>query len=271
MRQAPAGRRALALVEVGETARARGELLRLPLGKDRVLARAALAVAEVAGLPALTYRLAGHLRGVTDDDPARAAIPAGRYPIPGWEIPAQKAAAKTGVDVDRALIYAFIRQESKFDSRATSRDGARGLMQILPSTARYIARFGGPSGYRNHHSLYDPAVNLDLGQRYLGYLLAYDAVGRDLFRLATAYNGGPGNLGRWSRETDYGGDPLMFIESLPSRETRLFIERVLTNLWIYRARLGQPAPSLKAIAAGDWPAYVSLDRPSSEIARSAVN
>ena len=54
-------------------------------------------------------------------------------------------------------------------------------------------------------------------------------------------------------------DPLLFIESLPSGETRMFIERVLTNLWIYRARLGQATPSLDALAAGDWPTYMPLD------------
>jgi len=56
-------------------------------------------------------------------------------------------------------------------------------------------------------------------------------------------------------------DPLMFVESLPSRETRLFVERVLANLWIYRSRLGQPLPSLEDVAAGDWPSYTPLDRP----------
>ena len=92
-------------------------------------------------------------------------------------------------------------------------------------------------------------------------------VGSDLFRLTTAYNGGPGNLMKWQRRMDFDNDPLLFIESLPARETRLFIERVLTNFWIYRARLGQPAPSLDATAAGDWPGYAALDGTSQEIAR----
>ena len=54
----------------------------------------------------------------------------------------------------------------------------------------------------------------------------------------------------------------MFIESIPARETRIFIERVLSNLWIYRQRLGQDAPSLDALAAGETPFYKSLDRRS---------
>ena len=85
----------------------------------------------------------------------------------------------------------------------------------------------------------------------------------------TAYNGGPGNLNKWQRKMDYKGDPLLFIESLPSRETRLFIERVLANLWIYRQRLGQPAPSLDGIVSGDWPLYVALDTETHELASNA--
>jgi hypothetical protein len=64
---------------------------------------------------------------------------------------------------------------------------------------------------------------------------------------------------------DYGGDPLLFVESLPTLETRLFVERVLTNLWLYRLRLGQPAPSLHALASGEWPRYEALDRSPPQI------
>src|SRR3546814_9030775 len=74
----------------------------------------------------------------------------------------------------------------------------------------------------------------------VAYLLVHERVQGDLFRLTTAYNGGPGNLGKWERAIQADGDPLLFIEALPSKETRLFIERVLTNLWIYRHRLGPP-------------------------------
>ena len=77
--------------------------------------------------------------------------------------------------------------------------------------------------------------------------------------MAAAWNGGPGNLNKWLSNTDHMDDPLFFIESIPSLETRIFIEKVLANLWIYRDRLGQPTPSLDAIAAGQWPIYKSLD------------
>ena len=105
-----------------------------------------------------------------------------------------------------------------------------------------------------------------MGQLYIAHLLRNDLVRGDLFRLAAAYNGGPGNLNKWQRKMDFKDDPLMFIESLPSRETRLFIERVLTNLWIYRLRLGQDAPSLDGIASGDWPLYQALDVKKPELA-----
>ena len=98
-------------------------------------------------------------------------------------------------------------------------------------------------------------------------LLANHKIDGNLFLLATAWNGGPGNLNKWRRETKHLDDPLFFIESLPSRETRIFIERVLTNLWVYRHRLGQPTPSLEAIAAGEWPVYTALDKATTEVAQ----
>ena len=84
--------------------------------------------------------------------------------------------------------------------------------------------------------------------------------------MATAWNGGPGNLNKWRRNINHMNDPLFFIESIPSRETRIFIEKVLSNLWIYRLRLGQPTPSLDAIAAGQWPVYKSLDNAPTQLA-----
>ena len=81
----------------------------------------------------------------------------------------------------------------------------------------------------------------------------------DLLRLVAAYNAGPGNLNAWERAFEHGDDPLLFIESLPSRETRRFVEQILTNLWLYRNQLGQAAPSLDALVAGHWPTYQPQD------------
>ena len=257
----PRGARAMALLQIGERLRAERELKNMNGGATPIMTEALLALADRARMPGLAFRL-GHRLAATEH--ARTSLgqlgllDGALYPIPPWR-------PKSGFTVDRALIFALIRQESGFNPNAKSRDGARGLMQLMPRTASFIAR---DRGFRTNkrRQLFDPEINLELGQRYISHLLADRTVGGDLFRLATAYNGGPGNLNKWQRNMDYRNDPLMFIESLPSRETRLFIERVLANFWIYRARLGQPAPSLDGIASGDWPLYVPLDSKTQELA-----
>jgi soluble lytic murein transglycosylase-like protein len=250
----PRALRAAALMQVGRRDLAEAELLMFEGWDRHSTARSLLALTERARIPGLAFRLASHL----DRDPTQAADPAvtaALYPIPPWE-------PESGWQVDRALLYALMRQESAFDPDAESPYGASGLMQIMPATASYIA--GDDSlKHGGRDRLFDPAFNLDLAQRYLLHLMRETDTGNDLFRLAAAYNGGPGNLRKWQEELRKAGvpldDPLLFIESLPSLETRSFIERVLTNFWIYRARLGQPAPSLEALAAGVRPIYVSMD------------
>ncbi len=257
----PGSARALALLQVGQRQRAERELKRVEGWRDATMTRALLALAEHARLPGLAFRLGNRLAALERPAASEGVLEAALYPLPPWR-------PKNGFTVDRALIYALVRQESGFNPRAKSPDGARGLMQLMPSTASFIAR---DRAFRRHkrQQLFDPATNLDLGQRYIVHLLDNELAGSDLFRLTTAYNGGPGNLNKWQRKMDYKGDPLLFIESLPSRETRLFVERVLANLWIYRQRLGQPAPSLDGIASGDWPLYVALDTETHELASNA--
>ena len=253
----PRGARALALIQAGERDRAEAELRRVrPAGPDE--ARALAAIAVQARLPLLALKIGASLEAVSGERFDSAV-----YPIPAWE-PAD------GFKVDRALIYAFIRQESQFSTRAKSRVGARGLMQLMPATASFIA--GDRSlRFSARHRLYEPSFNMMLGQKYIEHLLVHKEVDGDLFRLVTAYNGGPGNLGKWRRRTRFGDDPLLFIESLPARETRDFIERVLTNFWIYRHQLGQGTPSLDAIAAGEWPSYIALDGTTAAVASNAGN
>ena len=95
------------------------------------------------------------------------------------------------------------------------------------------------------------------------------AIGQNLFFATVAYNAGPGNLSKWRRKSDYRNDPLLFIESIKSRETRNYVEHVLTNFWAYRLRLGQPTPSLDAVAAGEWPVYTPFDQNNVKAARNA--
>ena len=77
----------------------------------------------------------------------------------------------------------------------------------------------------------------------------------DLLRLIAAYNAGPGNVARWNASMSYRNDPLLFLETIPVHETRAYVQRVLACSWIYASRLGRPAPSLDALAAGRWPRY----------------
>ena len=250
----PYAKRALALIQVEQYRRAEGELRPLGQSSDPAIRLALVAIADHVGLPSLALRVATSLDGEHGGRVAR-----GLYPVPRWT-------PDDGFSVDRALIYAVMRQESAFNARARSYAGARGLMQLMPATAAYMAnkRFRG----RSRNQLYDPGLNLSLGQKYLRYLIRHESVEGDLFLMAAAYNGGPGNLARWKRKVDRRTkDPLLFIESIPARETRNFIERVLANLWMYRERLGQPIPSLDAIAAGERPFYKPLD--SSQIADAA--
>lgn len=239
------GRRSLALLQVGETGRAERELRSLATGADVTLARGILAVAAETGMAGLAMKINSALY------PNGGGYDGAAYPIMDWE-PAD------GFRVDRALILAFIRQESAFNPYAKSWAGAHGLMQLMPRTASFVARDMRLSSAKQK-VLFEPEVNLTLGQRYIEMLRDDGKIDGGLFQIVAAWNGGPGNLQKWQRKVDHMDDPLFFIESLPSKETRAFVERVLTNLWIYRNRFGQPSPSLDAIAAGDWPQYEALD------------
>jgi soluble lytic murein transglycosylase len=243
----PAGRQALALIENGQYERAEQDLRALATQGRPDLAHGAMIVAENAGMADFAFRLQRALA------PCGVEFDSAAYPIPRW-LPAG------GFSTDRALIYALMRQESNFDPQAVSRAGARGVMQLMPATARFVARTTGLSGPAASQ-LRQPESNMALGQKYLEILLADENVAGDLFRLAAAWNGGPGNLERWQRDPQASEDPLVFIETIPSGETRAFIEHVLANLWIYRDRLAQPSPSLDALAAGRWPGYDGQQNP----------
>lgn len=241
-----AGLRALALLQLGERWRADQELQPLVDAADEAALRDIVAVALAYGAPRAAVHGAHRLRKDFGDVVAAAA-----YPLAPW-------APGDAHEIDRAVALAFMRQESQFNPRAVSPAGARGLMQLLPSTANYVL---GEDRFvkARRDLLFNPAENVDVGARYMRYLLKKSAVDGGLFRLAMAYNGGIGNLMRWQREVKHNGDPILFIEAIPSRETRRFVARVMANVWIYRERLGQPAPSRDDVAQGRWPRYVRQD------------
>jgi soluble lytic murein transglycosylase len=237
------GQRALGLLQIGQERRAAAEFHILRPKASAVLLEGMLAVAQRYGLPSFVMTAGSVVEEVTG-----GRIDEALYPMPSWE-------PHGGFTIDRALLYAIARQESGFNPTAQNPSGATGLMQIIPSTAAEVAKRIGMQG----HDLRDPATSLALGQEYLRMLLADANVSNDLFLMTIAYNAGPGNLAKWRKQFAYDDDPLLFIESIPSRETRLFVERVMAGLWIYQARLGQPALSLDAVASGAWPTYQSQD------------
>ena len=238
------GWRALALLQVGQTARAEAELRQLwsQARNHPGLVRAMLGVATAANLNGLASQLAAASQSA-DGRPRDFA----RYPLPRLQ-PAG------GYRVDPALLYAIALQESRFDAAAVSPAGARGLMQIMPATASHITgdpAWRGPAAQR----LNEPGLSLDLGQRYVHHLTRLDGVEGNLIRLLAAYNAGPGNLARWLPAHGHRDDPFLFIEAIPFDETRHYVQQVLAYSWIYASRLGLPSRSLDQIAAGEFPRF----------------
>jgi len=131
--------------------------------------------------------------------------------------------------VDPALLAALICQESTFEPSATSRAGARGLMQVMPATGRRIAR---ELGVRFRlTSLHDPETSLDFGTHYLSRALEREA-GRAERALA-AYNAGPHRVANWtSRDPEVASED--FVEDIPFTETRLYVMTILGAREQYR-------------------------------------
>ncbi|TCZ61293.1 lytic transglycosylase domain-containing protein [Roseicella aquatilis] len=238
------GWRALALLQVGQPARAEAELRQLwgQAKRNPALVRAMLAVAGQAGLTGLTTQLAAASQA-EDGRPRDFA----RYPVP-------KLMPLGGFRVDPALLYGLVLQESRFDAGAVSPAGARGLTQMMPATASYLVRDGGMPG-GGAARLHEPAYALELGQRYLHHLARHDGIENNLIRVLAAYNAGPGNLLKWLPAHGHRDDPFLFVEAIPFDETRHYVKQVLTNSWIYASRFGLPAPSLDQLAAGSFPKF----------------
>jgi soluble lytic murein transglycosylase len=145
--------------------------------------------------------------------------------------------------IEPALTLAITRQESEFNRLAKSGANARGLMQLLPRTAREIARRIHMRYQRNR--LWEAAYNVTLGSAYLGRLIAaYDGA---LVPAIAAYNAGSGNVRKWLKTNGSPGksfaQTLFWIESIPFSETRNYVQRVLENLQIYRTRKNPKTPN----------------------------
>lgn len=240
----PGGQRIFALIQIGRINDAERELRYLWADIPGQMRASALRFAIDHGMAGLAYR-AGALMQKNEGKTWYGAL----YPLPKYT---------AEFTVDEALVWAISRQESGFNPSAKSRAKAAGLMQLMPSTASFIMR---KRSYRTteRHLLFNPELNLQIGQRYIRHLLEEPIIDGSLVRLLAAYNGGPGNLNKWLRKVDHQDDPFLLIESIPARETRSYIKSVITNLAMYRRQLGQPAPALKALAAGRRGTFTPLN------------
>jgi soluble lytic murein transglycosylase-like protein len=245
LRNDRAGRRALALFQLGASTAAERELFAASLDADPNYIETVMAVAQKAALPALSVRVGN---AAWDQRDKITGYDGAMYPLPPW----QPAA---GFTVDKALVYGFMRQESAFNPKARSFVGAMGLMQLMPTTARLVANKYAPEAAGGNP--YDPSINISLGQGYIASLLS--DLDNNLVRTVAGYNGGPGNVNRWDNSLNASADPLLYVASIPLNETRDFVQRVLANYWMYQIRLGQPTPSLDQIAAHEWPRYTAQD------------
>lgn len=156
-----------------------------------------------------------------------------RFPLPLKRTFSQMAQERT---MNTSLLYAISRQESALYPLAQSPVGARGLMQLMPATARETAsKLGVP--YRNEQQLFDPAMNIRLGSAYLKRLL--DVYDGNRILAAAAYNAGPGRVKRWRDQST--NKPMdVWVESIPYKETRNYVQNVLSFDLIYQHKLQQP-------------------------------
>jgi soluble lytic murein transglycosylase len=147
-----------------------------------------------------------------------------------------------------ALVLGLARQESEFDPTAVSSAGARGLMQLMPASAKHAASTQGMA-YRQN-DLTNPTYNMQLGMATIAeYLDRWN----DSYVLAIAsYNAGPTNVRNWVETygdpRDPGVDPIDWIESIPFPETRNYVQRVIENLEVYRNRLSNSDQQLRILA-----------------------
>ncbi|MGE3295133.1 MAG: lytic transglycosylase domain-containing protein, partial [Geminicoccaceae bacterium] len=247
----PGTRRVLALAAIGERELSAAELRHLAARAPSDLLPELTALAQGLDLP--TAAPAGKV--------AARAAPSDRLKLPPteWE-PAG------GYQLDRHLLHAVIRAESGFDPLARSPKGALGLMQIMPDTAAHLAKLT-EVAYAGEDWLLEPANNLAVGQAWLRQLAGSPAVQGSLIHLLTAYNAGAGRLQGWLADElkPAADDPLLFVESLPIRETRAYVKKVLGSLWAYQDRDRETSPSLRALAENRWPEIDPVPRPKAKV------
>jgi soluble lytic murein transglycosylase-like protein len=235
---------AAALVEIGETNLADEVIRQQARIGDPSEYPSLVRFAEALSLP-------GTLVWLSHNGPVGATPPVeARFPAPNWT-------PDGGWRVDRALVFAHTLQESRFRTDVVSAAGAYGLMQVRPVAAADIARKQGRSFDRS--ALSRPGTNFEVGQSYLEQLRDQPFTGGLLPKVIAAYNAGPTPVSLWNAQVRDGGDPLLYIESIPYWETRGYVTTVLRNYWMYEGQTGRSSsPSRTALAQGLWPRFPGL-------------
>jgi soluble lytic murein transglycosylase len=201
---------------------------------DEAAAAAALVDAKGGTFLSLRFAKSAGARGVDIDD---WSYP--RYALPSWK--------HRGHPVELPIVLGLTRQESEFNPVAGSHAGARGLMQLMPGTAKMIARQH-KVPYDERKLTGDPAYNVLLGAAHLGDLIN-NYSGSYILSLV-AYNAGPRRVNEWiDMYGDPRGqvDPIDWVEAVPFTETRKYIQQVMQNVHVYRARL-DPATAMPMTA-----------------------
>lgn len=160
-----------------------------------------------------------------------------RYPTPYRNLMQGYA---RGQQLDDAWVYGLARQESRFMDYAKSSVGAAGVMQLMPATAKWVAKKMGMNGYR-HDMIHKVDTNIQLGTYYLRYVL--DLMNGQEVMATAAYNAGPGRAKRWMAATPLEG--AVYAETIPFNETRYYVQKVMANAHYYAQRLGAKLVPLK--------------------------
>ncbi len=175
-----------------------------------------------------------------------------RYPVPFRE--AVRASARQ-VQLDEAWVYGVMRQESRFQTEVRSSAGAVGLMQLMPATAKWVAKRIGMADFQQS-MVSDIETNIRLGTYYLRYV--YDLLDGSPVLASAAYNAGPGRARQWRAPTAMEG--AIYAESIPFNETRDYVKKVLANATYYAVQLKSQTNSLKQ-RLGVIPARADSERP----------
>lgn len=161
-----------------------------------------------------------------------------RYPTPYRNL---FRAAAENEGVDEAWIYGLVRQESRFMHHAKSGVGAAGLMQIMPATAKWVAKRIGMNDYSSD-LIHDLTTNVSIGTHYIRY--TFELMNGQAVMATAAYNAGPSRAKRWQPSEPM--EAAIYIESIPFAETRSYVQKVMANAQMYVPRLGRSVMSLKS-------------------------